>query len=129
MRGALGLLVVAACTSAQDRLDDFIDQTDRICAHSQTDVVPVDTVACMNDSLTRGDRAQVDTLSKDAHGFSVRTYLFTVDHEVHVFESYPSGSESNDEPYASEKPTCAGPFRGNSSGSPLAVYLVVDGCR
>jgi hypothetical protein len=128
MRFAVALLAIAACDSDLDRLEDFRDKTDRVCAHSQTDVVPVDTVACMNDSLTQGGRAQVDTLSKDSRGFDVRTYIFTVDHEVHVFESYPNGTEGNEEPRASEQPTCAGPFRGTPSGSPAAVYLVVDGC-
>ena len=82
----------------------------------------------MNDALVDGGRAQASSLGQDDRGFYVRTYMFTVDHEVHVFESYPSGSESNDEPHAYEKPTCAGPVRGDSTGSPDAVRLVVDGC-
>ena len=47
--------------------------------------------------------------TQDSKGFYIRTYVFTVDHQVREFV-LQDGTDSGPMRYAEEQATCAGPF-------------------
>lgn len=95
-------------------------------AHSQP------ALDCMNGALASGTRASYSVGALDNNFFAKDTLMFTVDHEVQVFVSYPEGDGHHDAAYAIEQPSCSGAFHlvlvSHACDATDGYELVVDGC-
>lgn len=117
-RMCIGLVVVglAGCVeSTEDRFNRFKEEADVVCwmhgcwnGNYPSYVGAPVNVSCMNDALASGTRALAMWSDQDSHDHYSGTYVFTVDHEVRVFESHQTYMDPVE---YSESPSCKGPFR------------------
>src|SRR5947208_12979532 len=99
MRSALIVLaLVAGCAqSAQDEMRELEDSTEiecwnvgPSCAGVGYQVSTDQALACMNDALAAGRRAEASWSIYDSKGYTTDTHVFTTnDHRVRIFISYP----------------------------------------
>jgi hypothetical protein len=133
MRLPLLIFALAACTeSDQERLDRYLEDAEAVCAQASSYGIPADraeqAVSCMNDALESGALVWASREWLDSWGFVDRTYLFTVDHQVKIFDSHPNGSDGDPNPWAHERATCPGHFRVGERSWPNYAWLSWDGC-
>jgi hypothetical protein len=140
MRRTLVLLALSACAEPESpaaRLDDLVAATAIHCGGYAWETcfgaAPAQqALECMNEALTSGARAAFGWGSRTTDNFAMGLSVFTVDHQVKVFEDYFEGDGTHDMRYAVEQPTCVGPFRlveGPCPFSPSTTFgLVWDGC-
>ena len=143
MRLSVVILALAACTETETPeqvYEDLKAKVEIICGATSVSVSSTrcfdqaeaqQALDCMNDALASGARAEFGLGSLDSDFFTKDTVMFTVDHQVEVYVSYPEGDGHHDTKYAVEKPTCAGPFEisetcGGGPGSDFSLTL--DGC-
>jgi hypothetical protein len=129
MRVVCGLAVVCSLPlsgcddSVQERFERFNADADIVCweyngcaakggygpATSPPSVPIEQGVTCMNDALASGARAVASWGTADfAANTLTGTYVFTVDHQIKVFEL---DTFSIDPTEYYERPSCTGPFR------------------
>jgi hypothetical protein len=137
------ILALVACTeteSPEQVFEDLVAKNEIDCGATSVTTTSVrcldqvegqQALGCMNDALASGARAAFGVGSLDSDFFTMDTTMFTVDHQVLVYVSYPEGDGHHYAKYAVEQPTCAGPFElsercGGGPGSDFGLML--DGC-
>jgi hypothetical protein len=144
MRLLIVILAQSACTASESpeqhlkALDAEAGSTGNVCGGYATtedlcfgEAKAQQALECMNGALTSGAVAEFAVSSLDDDRFALDTYMFTVDHEVSVFELHPEADGTHDMPYTDERPTCGGPFhlvQGMCAGNVPTAFLVLDGC-
>lgn len=143
----IALVTLAACTDPApetdlDRFNALLAKTPISCGGYSLpnsdycglpDAAADRLLTCMNDALATGARAAASVSNLDSRWFYYSEYMFTVDHEVQLFDYYAEATDHTNGPSATEGATCAGPFR---LVEPLGPFhpctgykvLVVDAC-
>jgi hypothetical protein len=126
---AVVVVVIAACSSPEDRLAD-LQESGRTCAAWDCRTLasqPIDPIVeCMNYVWQNGGVAEVQWTTYDAKGYDKTNYVFAVDHEVRQFtrNTDPFSAEH----YVTEDVTCTGPFRAAGYKCGMQEMLAWDGC-
>jgi len=146
MRRLVFVLALVGCDSesAEERLDRFTAEAETVCWQFTCQAVlsppppdvPIEQgLACMNDALATGARAMASWAYEDSLNFTEQIVVFTIDHRVKVFYSYPEGNDGGPARVI-EHPTCMGPFTistrsicgiRDSNGGSTSVYALAWG--